>query len=169
MLCDKSENCIYYRTYRYKATARQYLLLVESYCEGGLQPRCQRIRYEDEFEQKAPEELAPNGYMVGSHKKLKINNTRKFKRYKIQNGTCTLKALDTKKTFSAGIVDVSEGGLRLELKEHPNELEISTKKTLLKILDYSIEENPLSFPKEIIKMVWQKNHIIGCSFVAPLA
>ena len=87
-------------------------------------PRCRRLQYKTEFCKEAPDELAPNGYLVGTHKKLKTDNTRKFERYKIENSTCMIQVLDTPKKFSAEILDISEGGMRLELNAHPKELNI---------------------------------------------
>jgi len=164
MICDYSENCIYYRTHRYKADSKQRRLLVESYCEGSLQPRCRRLQYETEFCKGAPEELAPNGYLVGTHKKLKTDNTRKFKRHEIKSGTCMLQVLDTPKKFSAEVLDISEGGLRLKLSVLPEELNICKEKSLLKILGYSFEYTPCPLTKEVVKMVWHNNQVIGCSF-----
>ena len=164
MLCEHSENCIYYRTHRYKADSKQRRLLVESYCEGSLQPRCRRLQYETEFCKGAPEELAPNGYLVGTHKKLKTDNTRKFERHRIKDGTCMLQVLDTKKAFIAGILDISEGGMRLELNVLPKELNLCEEKSLLKILGYSLEDSPFPLTKELVKMVWHNSRVIGCSF-----
>ena len=72
--------------------------------------------------------------------------------------------LDTPKMFSAKILDISEGGMRLELDVHPKELNICTEKGLLKILGYSLENPPFPLPKELVKMVWHNNQVIGCSF-----
>jgi hypothetical protein len=143
-------------------------LLVDSYCEGTLHPRCRRLRHKAEFCKEAPDELAPNGYLVGTHIKLKTDNTRKFERYKIKSGTCLLQVLDTQKSFAAGILDISEGGMRLELNAHPKELNICPEKSHLKILGYSLEDIPFPLTKEVLKMVWQNKRVIGCSFAAPL-
>lgn len=168
MSCEHSKDCVYYRTHRYKSSVRQFRLLVDNYCEGTLQTRCQRLRYRDEFCEEAPDELAPNGYHVGTKKKLKTDNARKFERYKIIDGACMLQILDTPKMFSAGIIDISEGGMRLELNVHPKELKNCLEKSLLKVLNYSLENLPFPFTKEIIKIVWQNNRVIGCSFAGPL-
>jgi hypothetical protein len=77
-----------------------------------------------------------------------------------------LQVLDTKKTFSAWIVDLSEGGCRLELNIHPEELDICLKNSLLKILGYSIDAIPFPLTKEIVKPVWQNDQVMGCSFVS---
>lgn len=164
MSCEHSKSCIYYRTHKYKSSGRQFRLLVDSYCEGTLQPRCKRLRYKAEFCKEAPDELAPNGYLVGTHKKLKTDNTRKFRRYKIKDGACILQVIDTKKTFTAGIIDISEGGIRLERNVQPKELDICSEKSLLKILGYSLEVIPFPLTKEVVKMVWLNNRAIGCSF-----
>jgi len=168
MNCDKSEACVFYRTYRYLADSKQYRLLVESYCEGSLQPKCRRIQYETDFHKEAPAQLAPNGYLLGTHKKLKTDNTRQFKRYKIKNGTCLLEVIGTKKTLSAEVIDVSEGGMCLELSVLPEELDIRSEKSRLKILGYSIDNAPLPLTKEFAQIVWQNKYVIGCCFIAPL-
>jgi hypothetical protein len=138
---------------------------VDSYCEGSLHPRCRRFQYKTEFCKEAPEGLAPNGYLDGTHKKLKTSNTRKFQRHTIKNGACMLQVLGTKKTFSAWIVDISEGGVRLDLRLPPKELDISPKNSLLKILGYSVDAVPFPLTREIVKPVWQNKHVIGCAFV----
>lgn len=168
MLCEYSANCIYYKTYRDKPNAKQFYLLIESYCEGRLQSMCRRLRYEAEFCKEPPNELAPNGYVGGTHKKLRTDNIRKFERYKINNGSCMLQVLNTRKTFSAGIIDISEGGMRLELSVHPDELNVCSEKSLLKVLGHNLEESPVPMTKDVVKMVWQNNRIIGCSFADPL-
>ncbi len=166
MNCKNSDNCTYYKTYRYKSSFRQYQLLVESYCEGSLHARCRRLQYEAEFSDEAPEDLAPNGYLVGTHKKLEIKNTRKFKRHKVKDGMCLLQVLDTPETFSASVVDVCEGGMQLELNVNIEKLDVCPKTNGLKILGYSIKDIPFPITQDILKVVWQKNQAVGCSFVA---
>jgi hypothetical protein len=70
MLCDQSDTCLYYTTHKYRASRRQYQLLVDSYCEGVLQPMCKRLKYRQETGEEPPDELCPNGYRAGSHHKL---------------------------------------------------------------------------------------------------
>lgn len=70
MICDNSDNCVFYRTHKYTLSAKQYQLLVGSYCEGILQPMCKRIKYAVETGENPPDILCPNGYRVGSHKKI---------------------------------------------------------------------------------------------------
>jgi hypothetical protein len=164
MRCENSDNCIYYKNYRFKSNSNQFRALAESYCEGDLKPMCRRLRYKAEVCKEAPEDLAPNGYIVGPLKKLSKDKGRKFERYKIKNGTCLLQVLDTENMFNGEIVDVSEGGMRLELDTHPEGLNICSKKSFLKILGYSSEDIPFPLNKEIVKMVWQNNRVIGCSF-----
>lgn len=166
MLCKHSDNCSYYRTFRYQQNSKQYQLLVESYCEGTLRASCHRLKYVDEFGTEPPAELAPNGYLAGTHKKLRIENTRKHKRYKVKNGVCLLQVLGSPKTFSAWVVDISEGGMQLELNVAPQDLDISPKSSKLKILGYSIDEVPFPLTKDILNMVWQKNQAFGCAFAA---
>lgn len=168
MYCDNSDNCTYYNTYRYKSSSRQYQLLVESYCEGSLHARCRRLEYEAEFNKVAPEELAPNGYHVGTHKKLRVGNTRKFKRHTVKDGICLLQTLDTARTFSALVVDVSEGGMQLELNIDPDELKLCPERNQLKILGYTAKYIPVPITKEVIKMVWQNKQFLGCCFADPL-
>ena len=70
MLCEHSADCVYYRTHKYKTSRRQYQLLVDSYCEGVLQPMCRRQKYQKETGANPPDELCPNGYQAGSHHKI---------------------------------------------------------------------------------------------------
>ena len=168
MLCKSSDNCTFYRTNRYKSNSKQYRLLAESYCEGDLQSMCRRALYEAEYRKEPPAELAPNGYLVGTNKKLRIENTRKFKRHTVKNSICLLQALDTERTFSAWVVDVSEGGMQLQVNVDPNELKIGPEKNQFKILGYSAEDIPIPITKEVIKMVWQNKQFLGCCFAEPL-
>ena len=168
MLCKSSNSCAFYRTHRYKSNSKQYRLLAESYCEGDLQPKCRRVLYEAEFSKEPPEDLAPNGYLVETNKKLRVENTRKFKRHSVKNGICLLQTLDTARTFSAWVVDVSEGGIQLQLNADPDELKIGPGKTQLKILGCSAPDIPIPITKDIIKLVWQNNQFLGCRFAEPL-
>lgn len=70
MLCEHSVDCVYYKIYKYKTTARQYHLLVASYCEGALQPMCRRRKFQTETGETPPDILCPNGYKAGSHHKI---------------------------------------------------------------------------------------------------
>lgn len=165
MPCEYSDNCIFYRTYRYKSDSKKVSMLAESYCEGNLQAMCRRKAYQKEFGKEPPPGLAPNGYLIGTHQKLRMENTRKFKRHKIQNGACMLQVLGTQKAFSAWIVDISEGGVRLDLSISPEELDISPGGSLLRILGYSVASIPFAITKEVVKPVWQSHRVMGCSFV----
>jgi hypothetical protein len=69
MLCEYSGWCEYYSTYKTRTAGKQYLLLINSYCEGILQPMCRRIKYQTETGEPPPLTLCPNGYHVGGHKK----------------------------------------------------------------------------------------------------
>ena len=166
MSCQHSDNCAYYRTYRYKPDSRQYQLLIDSYCEGSLQQNCRRLEYETAYSKKAPESLAPNGYLIGTHKKIPVENTRKHKRHQVKNCVCLLQVVGTKRTFSAWMVDISEGGVQLELNANPEDLEICTKSSQLRILGYSTTELPVSLKKDTLNMAWQNNRLLGCYFVA---
>ncbi len=169
MTCKLSENCTYYNIYRHKTTSRQYSLLVESYCEGQLQLMCRRKQYEEEFSKLAPDDLAPNGYLIGTHRKLKIENTRKHKRHAVKEGTCLLQEPSSKSTFSAEVIDISRGGLRLVTKVDTHVLESDSETTILKILGHTIDESPIPLTKELIKVVWKNDQIFGCAFVSSLA
>lgn len=166
MSCEHSNDCSYYRTYRYKSNDRQSRLLVESYCEGTLHTLCRRLQCSTDFCREAPEDLAPNGYLIGTHRKMKTDNTRKFERYNIKNGACMLQILGTKKTFSAWIVDISEGGVKLELSMHPKELDLCSEESLFKVLGYSVDAIPFPLTNEVVKPVWQNDQVMGCSFVS---
>ena len=166
MSCQHSNNCTYYRTYRYKPDSRQYKLLVDSYCEGRLQQNCRRLEYQSVYSKEAPESLAPNGYLIGTHNKIRIEDTRKHKRYQVKDCVCLLQVVDSKRTFSAWMIDISEGGLRLELNIDPEDLELCTKSNHLKILGCSKEKRPVSPNKDTLKMAWQNKRLLGCYFVA---
>jgi hypothetical protein len=166
MICKSSENCSYYNTYS-QADSRQHRLLIESYCKGDLlKQKCRRQEYELIYSRKAPDALAPNGYLVGTHKKIRIEDSRKHKRHMVKDCVCLLQIVDTKRTFSAWMVDISEGGVQLELNANPEDLEISTKSNQLRILGYSTTELPVSPTKDTLKMAWQNNRLLGCYFVA---
>ena len=104
MSCEHSKDCSYYRTYRYKSSDRQSRLLVESYCEGTLHTLCRRLQCSIDYCREAPEDLAPNGYRVGTHKKMKADRTRKFERYKIKDGACMLQILDSGPPVPSGVL-----------------------------------------------------------------
>jgi hypothetical protein len=165
MACENTERCSYFSLYGDKSCSRQHRLLVEGYCEGQLHSRCRRVKFEEVYLKEAPEELAPNGYLTGTHKKLRIENTRKHKRYNVKDGTCLLQTPNNKKTFSAEVIDLSEGGLKLALKIDPQEIIDEPDSGVMRILGHTIEDNSLLISKEFIKMVWQNNQIIGCSFL----
>lgn len=165
MICKLADNCSYYNTYRDKLKSKQSALLVESYCEGHLQVMCRRMKYQVEFHREAPEDLAPNGYLIGTHNKLRIENTRKHKRYEVNGGTCLLQVPSSKKTFSAEVIDVSEGGIRFVTKIESHVLESESKTTVLKIVGHTIDKSPITLTKEFIKVVWQNNQIFGCTFI----
>lgn len=167
MPCEHTADCVYYRTHQYKSSSRQFRLLVDSYCEGDLHPLCRRRQYSIEHSEEVPDGMAPNGYLVGTHKKIMTDNVRKFVRHRVKNGVCLLQALDNNTTFSAEILDISQGGMRLELDLPPEELKICLEDGFLKILRHSLEDIPFPLSKEFIKMVWQNNRVVGCSFAEP--
>lgn len=165
MTCKHSENCSYYNTDKDKTTSKQYSLLVESYCEGQLQSICRRKLYENEFCKTAPENMAPNGYLVGTHKKLRTADTRKHKRYQVKSGTCLLKDPYSNNTFSAEVIDVSKGGLKLATRAQPHSSKKELEPTILKILEHTIDEAPFLLQRDLIKIVWRNNQVFGCAFV----
>ena len=124
------------------------------------------MQYEAEYGKETPEDLAPNGYLVGTHKKLRIENTRKYERYRVKNCVCLLQVVNTAKTFSAWLVDISEGGVQLETNTKPEDLDLCAKTNQLKILGYSTENLPVPLTKETLKIVWQNNQVFGCNFIA---
>lgn len=166
MTCKHSENCSYYRTYRFKTSSRQHQFLAESYCEGNLHQNCRRMQYEVEYRKEPPEDLAPNGYLIGTHKKLRIENTRIHERHKVNNCVCLLQVVSTERTFSAWMVDISEGGVQLEINANPEDLNICTKTNQLKILGISTEKLPVPLTNETLKVAWQNNQVFGCEFIA---
>ena len=165
MLCSRSEDCSYYRTHR-DTDSKQHRLLIESYCEGDLlKQKCRRQEYESVYAREAPESLAPNGYLVGTHKKIRIEDSRKHERYKLKNCICLLQIVDTARTFSAWMVDVSEGGVKLELNVNLDDLELCTETNHLKILGYSTGQLPVPIQQDTLKMAWQADRLLGCAFV----
>ena len=80
-----------------------------------------------------------------------------------------LQVIGTENTFSAWVVDISEGGVRLELDIHPKELDLCSEKSLLKVLGYSVGAIPFPLTKEVVKPVWQNDQVMGCSFVSTAA
>jgi hypothetical protein len=64
------------------------------------------------------------------------------------------------------MVDVSEGGVRIELNVNPEDLNLCTETNQLKILGYSVESLPVPLTKDTIKMAWQDDQLLGCYFVA---
>jgi hypothetical protein len=107
--------------------------------------------------------MAPNGYLVG--KQIYIDIFRIHRRYAVKNGACTLQDISSDKTFCNEVIDVSEGGLKLVTKANPDAFKNVSEATY-KILEHSIEESPIPLAKEFIKVVWQNNHIVGCTFVS---
>jgi len=45
---------------------RQYDFLVATYCEGSLQARCRRWKWQEEKNEAPPEDLLPNGYYASA-------------------------------------------------------------------------------------------------------
>jgi len=164
MSCRFSKDCVYYATYRYKSNQRQHKLLVESYCEGTLAPKCRRIIYEEEFGRVPPEDLVPNGYIAGTNKKQKLKNTRLFKRFKVTNAACLLQVLGTPKTFSAWINDISKGGVQFESEIKLEDLGVG-QEDYLRVIGHSVESLPFPLISDIVKPVWQGQQVVGCSFV----
>jgi len=166
MICKHSKTCSYFNTYSV-TDSKQHRLLVDSYCKGDLlKQMCRRQEYEAVYSKAAPENLAPNGYLVGTHKKIRIANTRKHERYKVNDCVCLLQVVNTARTFSAWMVDISRGGIQLELNANLEDLEICTKVNQLKILGCSAEKLPVPLEKDTLKLAWQNNRLLGCAFVA---
>jgi hypothetical protein len=109
--------------------------------------------------------MAPNGYLIGSHKKLRAENTREHTRFQIDNGTCLLLDPSRKSTFSAEVIDVSQGGLKLVTKVEPPVLANDTEPTILKILGHTLDESPVPLTKDFIRIVWKNDQVFGCSFI----
>ena len=166
MSCENSEHCSYYRTLRFKNNSGQHQFLSKRYCEGPLYQNCRRLQYEILYDKQPPDDLAPNGYLIGTNQKLCIENTRKYERHKVKNCVCLLQVVNTAKTFSAWLVDLSEGGVQLEINANPVDLDICPETNLLRILGYSAESLPVPLDKDTLKPVWQNHQVFGCTFVA---
>lgn len=166
MNCKNSENCSYYSTYS-ESDSKQHRLLIESYCKGDLlKQMCRRQEYESVYSKEAPETLAPNGYLIDTHKKIRLEDSREHKRHKVSNCVCLLQVVNTARTFSAWMVDISEGGVQLEINANPEDLNICTKTNQLKILGISTEKLPVPLTNETLKVAWQNNQVFGCEFIA---
>lgn len=166
MNCKNSENCSYYSTYS-ESDSKQHRLLIESYCKGDLlKQMCRRQEYESVYSKEAPESLAPNGYLIDKHKKIRIEDSREHKRHKVSNCVCLLQVVNTARTFSAWMVDISKGGVQFELNARPEDLEINTKTTQLKILGCSSKDLPVPLTKDTVIPAWQNDRVFGCSFIA---
>lgn len=166
MICTNSDNCTFYRKYS-EMDSRQHRLLIESYCNGDiLKQMCRRQKYKAVYSKEAPDALAPNGYLVDTHRKIRIEDTRKHKRHKVIDCVCLFQVVETERTFSGWIVDISDGGVQLEITTNIEELDLCTKTSQIKILGYSAENIPVSLSKENLKMVWQNQQVLGCEFIA---
>lgn len=164
MICRFSKNCAYYATYRYKTDQNQHELLVDSYCKGSLSTKCRRIVYEIDFGIEPPDDLAPNGYVVGTQIKHKVASTRRFERYPVTEGACLLQVLGTQKTFSAWINDISKGGMQLESSISLEDVGLG-RDNYLKVIGHSAETLPFPLVSEVVKTVWLGRQVVGCSFV----
>ncbi|PLX94930.1 MAG: hypothetical protein C0621_04775 [Desulfuromonas sp.] len=145
-------------------------MLLESYCHGGtLAPLCRRRTFLSFFKMEPPDDLAPNGYLVESHRKIRMENCREHTRHKVTDCICLLQVVDTAKTFDAWMVDISEGGVQLALNTHPEVLKIGAENDQIKILGYSAESLPIPLDREILRVAWQNEQTLGCAFMAPQA
>lgn len=111
-----------------------------------------------------PDDLSPNGYLINSHKKIRVEDFRKNKRYKVKDSVCLVKELKSPRTFSAGIVDISDGGVCLRFDADPKEIEIDFDSNRFQILSHAKGDSPFYIAKEIVKMVWRRGNLVGCSF-----
>ena len=68
--CERYHDCVFCKAIRYLLNPRKYELLVGSYCEGPLQPKCRRLKWRRERNEEPPDDLCPNGYRLGSHIKI---------------------------------------------------------------------------------------------------
>jgi len=167
MSCNFFDSCIFYNSYRHNSTSKQFSLLVESYCEGQLQSICHRKKYEENICKSAPENMAPNGYLLGTHVKLKTVSTRKHERYKVKNGTCLIEDVASRNAFRADIIDVSTGGLKLRSKEEVDFFVKDQVNPVFKIVEHTIAEPSAALTKDFIKVVWSEDRVFGCAFVSP--
>ena len=165
--CNHSKYCNYYRAHKIKTDCKKSSLLVESYCEGDLRDRCHRVLYREGLQKDPPDELSPNGYLIGSHKKIRAEDFRKHKRYKVKDSICLIQEIKSPKTFSAGIVDVSDGGVCLRFDTDLKEVDVDFESNRFQVISHSQGDSPLIIAKEIVKMVWRKGNIVGCSFADP--
>lgn len=62
VLCDRSAGCAFFAKGGSRLSIRQYEFLVATYCEGALQQRCKRRKWQEEKKELPPANLLPNGY-----------------------------------------------------------------------------------------------------------
>jgi len=70
MRCHKFESCAFFNACKNDLSMRQYTLLVDSYCDGQLQSKCRRMKWQREQLEPPPLNLCPNGYLVGEAAKF---------------------------------------------------------------------------------------------------
>jgi DNA-binding NtrC family response regulator len=133
--------------------------------------KCKRINEAEKLSEKesceeARKELTRNNNIVEDHNRTTISNTRKHERFKVNNCVCLLQIASTARTFSAKMVDVSEGGVQLEINASPDDLNFRTKTNLLKILGCSTQNLPVPLSGEPLRIIWQNNQKLGCAFIA---
>lgn len=70
MLCERFENCTFYKAFKDQISTREYEFLIRSYCEGAFQERCKRLKYWRERGESPPAEMNPLGYNISTLKKI---------------------------------------------------------------------------------------------------
>ena len=60
--CDRAFSCAFFTNHSLHISARQHDFLVATYCEGELQQRCKRRKWQQEKGEDPPAHLLPNGY-----------------------------------------------------------------------------------------------------------
>ena len=113
-----------------------------------------------------PNNMAPNGYLLGSHIKLKTVSTRKHERYNINVGTCLIQDVSSSTIFRAEVVDISAGGMKLSISKEANIPLNASVKPFLKIVEHAILESPIPITNDFIKVLWNEDHVFGCSFIS---
>lgn len=64
MPCDRFDTCLFPQKYKDIFDSADYSLIVDSYCKGALQSRCERLVYEKTHGEKPPVHLSPVGVFL---------------------------------------------------------------------------------------------------------
>ena len=70
-MCDRYKSCAFYLAHNKNPNdSKLHQMLIDTYCEGDFHDVCRRKGYEEEVESAPLADLGPNGYSVGSNKRI---------------------------------------------------------------------------------------------------